>query len=757
MLKKVQNLNVNVQDLLKLSPSEKMEIFKTTGGARIVSQLTADQFAMLFPRYFLDRLKYDVSGFLQAMSPAARERLGGVLPDASSPTAGRASQSPTATAPSVRNSVPTWMKELEKTAPGASDPSAKAKLSDEQRQVIEQMRNGNIASDDPRASFIKRLSPEDRQKAGIQTVEQEGKEVFKVAPSRASQMTREEIIESMPKQLPSSVAQGSLGEVIQRGEVTPRERGTPNAYNVYNKGQAHKYRAGTMDFSNMSLEDVMARQNLPRSHPDKLFAVGAYQVIPTTMQAAVKGLGLDPRTTTYNAETQQKIFAWLSENKRPGIANFITGKNDNLSTAQEQLSQEWASMASVSKGGSSYYGGPNKAHVGLDVTAGALRAAREAYQKNLAAGMKHEEAFRAAITGVMPGSGKAEFSDEDVEKQRQALEKREEEQRTQVIAKGNIPSLPEGIDPKFLDTFNKMPVGQAQRVVEAINKMGVEKFNETFQKDPSKVTADVRARVTDTTTSPSDTPLEQSQSRVTQAQSTLAKTRRSPLQQRLSNQLEYAAEQAGVEVEVYSGGQAKKGTPGASRIGSERHDEGGAADLRLYVRDQDGKRRKLDMTVESDRVLMEKFVQNSVKAGVTGVGAGLGYMGKHGIHVGGGSEASWGGSEWIERARRSGVEQRESFNLDEWVAQRQEAAKKSQNPATRRVGEEDEKALERRLEDAKRKGSIGLGDYRRAIQAEETISSQATSQAPAAPAIPAPVGTPQEPVSYTHLTLPTKA
>src|SRR5262245_31981076 len=56
-----------------------------------------------------------------------------------------------------------------------------------------------------------------------------------------------------------------------------------------------------------------------------------------------------------------------------------------------------------------------------------------------------------------------------------------------------------------------------------------------------------------------------------------------------------------------------------------------------------------------DRVCMASFIQASVAAGATGVGAGLGYMGANEVHIGGGSAAYWGGAEWLPAAYERGL------------------------------------------------------------------------------------------------------
>lgn len=139
----------------------------------------------------------------------------------------------------------------------------------------------------------------------------------------------------------------------------------------------------------------------------------------------------------------------------------------------------------------------------------------------------------------------------------------------------------------------------------------------------------------------------------------------------LKNQLEYAAVQSGVKAEVTSGGQGAIGTTN-KRTGSTRHDNGNAADLKLYRVGEDGRRQYLDMNNPADAAIMKKFTSSAVQAGASGVGAG--YMGSRTLHIGGGRQNAWGGAPWIGSALEEGVRSREGFDLNKWVAERQATA-----------------------------------------------------------------------------------
>jgi hypothetical protein len=134
---------------------------------------------------------------------------------------------------------------------------------------------------------------------------------------------------------------------------------------------------------------------------------------------------------------------------------------------------------------------------------------------------------------------------------------------------------------------------------------------------------------------------------VIQLQGKQAATRKGALSPKLVQVLQQAAGAAGVTVKVYSGGQRMEGARGA--VGSTRHDQGNAADLDLYVGG-----RKLSADNPEDRAIMSKFVAAAVAAGATGVGHGNGYMGPSRIHIGFGTPAVWGGSQWIREAWAAG-------------------------------------------------------------------------------------------------------
>lgn len=139
-------------------------------------------------------------------------------------------------------------------------------------------------------------------------------------------------------------------------------------------------------------------------------------------------------------------------------------------------------------------------------------------------------------------------------------------------------------------------------------------------------------------------------------EATQGKTRDLPISADLRVVLLAAAEASGIDtVRVTSGGQCRRGTC-TKRTGSERHDDGQAADLQLLL---DGS--PLAFTNDHGLSFFRRFVTEAAAAGATGIGGGIGYMGEETIHVGFGSRAVWGAGgkaanapAWLVNAAKDG-------------------------------------------------------------------------------------------------------
>lgn len=105
----------------------------------------------------------------------------------------------------------------------------------------------------------------------------------------------------------------------------------------------------------------------------------------------------------------------------------------------------------------------------------------------------------------------------------------------------------------------------------------------------------------------------------------------------------------GVTMDVFSGGQD---AAGPDRTGSHRHDHGNAADV-FFLKDG----RKLDWANPQDIPVFQQIVERAKANGVTGFGAGPGYMREGSMHIGFGTPAVWGAGgkganapDWLRQA-----------------------------------------------------------------------------------------------------------
>lgn len=186
-----------------------------------------------------------------------------------------------------------------------------------------------------------------------------------------------------------------LGDLISRGE---------GGYNSYNRGTSNGRILGAnrdIDFSQMTLAELQRRQGLPSGDPDRVFAVGKYQIIPATMSGVVERMQLDPNEQ-FTPALQERIFAEdLIRRKRPDIYDYITGQpGATLHAAQKAACMEWASVADPDTGRvyAPYARHGNRASIQASEVADALDRMRVDYRASVDRGVTPEDAWKA-VTG----------------------------------------------------------------------------------------------------------------------------------------------------------------------------------------------------------------------------------------------------------------------------------------------------------------------------------------------------------------------
>jgi hypothetical protein len=144
----------------------------------------------------------------------------------------------------------------------------------------------------------------------------------------------------------------------------------------------------------MTIGEVIARQSTPRRETSHLFAVGKYQLIPSTLLAAVRELRL-PLDMKLDAALQEKIFRdYILTIKRPEVEAYITGKSLDQLRARKALASEFASVANPDTGRSNYGArGRNFASITSSAIADALTRERNLYDGFRAAGLSPQDAW----------------------------------------------------------------------------------------------------------------------------------------------------------------------------------------------------------------------------------------------------------------------------------------------------------------------------------------------------------------------------
>ena len=139
--------------------------------------------------------------------------------------------------------------------------------------------------------------------------------------------------------------------------------------------------------SEMTVDEILKAQSL--TGDDRLFAVGKYQMIPSTFKEVVEGMGLSG-DTVFSPEFQDQAGMYLATQKRPILGAYLSGKDwkgeaVDEDTALMELAKEWASAPlpydikigdTLRLAGDSRYGNGNKAQHSIQEARDAIRSAK---------------------------------------------------------------------------------------------------------------------------------------------------------------------------------------------------------------------------------------------------------------------------------------------------------------------------------------------------------------------------------------------
>lgn len=136
-------------------------------------------------------------------------------------------------------------------------------------------------------------------------------------------------------------------------------------------------------FYNTNIDKMPISEIIDKQDNREYFAVGRFQLIPTTLKDAVRYLKIDI-SLKFSKDIQNKIFdEYLITVKRPNIIAFLEGKG-SVEDAMYDWAKEFASAGvesgrkisrgRIAVGGESYYSGDglNKAHLSIEDMRAAL-------------------------------------------------------------------------------------------------------------------------------------------------------------------------------------------------------------------------------------------------------------------------------------------------------------------------------------------------------------------------------------------------
>ena len=178
----------------------------------------------------------------------------------------------------------------------------------------------------------------------------------------SSPVSTAQIIHPAPK--PNPIV--PVANVIAKGEGN---------WDSVNRGRAGDTPGGIKSLTGktFSQHTVGEVKSLQRS---RVYAVGRYQFIPSTLSYAVQKAGVQA-SERFTPEVQNRLLQALLDHKRPSIGAYIRGEHNNLDLALRAMALEWSSIAWTN--GRSYYGGSNRAYVTRHEAGVALRRARDLY------------------------------------------------------------------------------------------------------------------------------------------------------------------------------------------------------------------------------------------------------------------------------------------------------------------------------------------------------------------------------------------
>jgi len=204
-------------------------------------------------------------------------------------------------------------------------------------------------------------------------------------------------------------AGGTTFEVIAGGE---------GGYNSVNQGNAGDTPGGSQELFGKDLTEMTVGEIMDAQASGKVYAVGKYQIIDTTMAEWVNHpKGGVSRSDKFDAATQEKFKTYVINIKRPEIGRYLRGESDDVVAAAQGVAREFASVGlSRPEAGrgvdqSRYAGiGDNAASISSREIQQSLKFDRDQYQQQI------PPALRSQSSTLQPGKSRVQT---DIEEFRQ--------------------------------------------------------------------------------------------------------------------------------------------------------------------------------------------------------------------------------------------------------------------------------------------------------------------------------------------------
>jgi hypothetical protein len=162
-----------------------------------------------------------------------------------------------------------------------------------------------------------------------------------------------------------------LGDLISKGE---------GDYNAINRGRAGDTPGGIQGLTGMTFENYTVGQVIQMQRT-RLYAVGRYQFIPTTLRFAVAHSNVD-ELDMFTPDVQDRLMAALILYKRPAVGAYLRGDHELEGWALNELAKEWASIEYRNGRGFYDHIGGNRAHITRAEVSAVLQKIKASWQNS---------------------------------------------------------------------------------------------------------------------------------------------------------------------------------------------------------------------------------------------------------------------------------------------------------------------------------------------------------------------------------------